>query len=1798
MENSEPIAILGAGCRFPGGADSPDKFWQLLQDGVDAVVRVPAHRASLDPDHLVSPFGGFLESVDGFDPHFFGISPREAGRMDPQQRLFLEVAWEALERAGVPAEGLAGSATGVYAGVYNDDYTWLQIAHPEELDAHTYTGSYQSVLAGRLSYLLDLRGPSLAVDTACSSSLVAVHLACRALRSGEIDLAIAGGVNLIVSPLSNRLTFSVLALSATSRCQAFDARADGFVRGEGCGVIVLKRLSEALADGDPVLAVIRGSAVNQDGRSAGLTAPNPDAQEALVRRALADADVDPAEPACIETHGTGTPVGDPIEAEALARVLGRSGDRPCALSSVKTNIGHLEAAAGIAGLIKMILALRHETIPRNLHFRSLNPKVPIAGTRLYVPAEARPWPRGAERRYAGISSFGVGGTNAHVILEEAPEVPEPAGEIDPGPWLFTLSARTPEALDATAAAWAEAGAVPGDAPRGVSTVGATPSMVQEDLADVAWTAAARRTHHKHRLACVSGSREELAAALAAYRGGEPSPGLTVGRVEPGSVPRKVFVFSGHGSQWTGMGRELLARETVVREVLTACDRALREAAGWSLLDALTEGAPDTVDYVQPMLFSMQMALAALWRSWGVEPDAVVGHSLGEVAAACVAGALTLEEGAWITAHRSRLLRRLSGLGALALADMTPEEAEALLAPYADRLVVGAVNGPRSVLLAGEAAALDEVLAELERRAVFHRRVKADVPSHCPQVEPLCAELRQVVAGKIHPTAAQVPFYSTVTGGPLPGEALDAEQWVRNLRQPVLFFPALERLAEDGCDLFLEVSPHPVLSVPVQESLRHLGRRGTVLPSLRRNEGERATLLASLGALHTLGQPVDWERVHGGRRRVADLPTYPWERQSCWFRGEETERAAPPPPARLLPVASSEVDSIAGEAVGSAAEFYDALSTLLARDRTLAPEGWERGYLTFGILPDDARDFAWPLAFFFPERHPEQHRLLVEAQQELRDTLFRGVDLGRVRKVADLGCGYAADLIALARRHPHLELDGYNVSGGQLAVCRERLRALGLEERVRVHHRDSGRDELPGGRDLVLGFEVTGLVEDKDALFANVARSLEEGGILLLADFVTDLASPLAVRETSTFSITRTELAEVLGRHRLRIAGCVDVSGEVARFLHDPQSAAHVGQVLDELRPDDVARRHLGSWDNIGKALGQKWLSYLLLHVEKSGRALPAEVARANRRALAEPTAYREIAAGAERAGVYRVAWEERAAVGGVGVHRTDQTDRTDRSDSWLLLGDHGGVAEALAARLTARGERCRIAVSWSEALAAESWRGVVHLGGLVGALGLVQGLARAGKAPRLWLVTRGTQAAVEGEAVDPGQAALWGFGRTVAHEHPELRCTLIDLAAGEEGLDQLAAELTADGDERQVALRPGRRSVARLVRARTGAGVAPAPRAEATYLITGGLGALGLEVAQWLAARGARHLALLGRSAPSSAAATVIEELRRGGVRVVTVAADVAVREELERALAEIEREGPPVGGVVHAAGILDDGILLQLDAARLEAVLAPKVAGAWNLHELTLGRDLDLFLLFSSFTGVLGSPGQAGYAAGNAFLDALAHHRRSLGLPALAVDWAPWSDAGLATRAGRGDRLAARGLGSLSTAAALAALERLLAAGLPQAAVLPLDVEAWGRSHPAAAADPFYERLRRAAPAPVAAPVRRETAGDALDRSRLLATALSDRSGLLQEYLRRQVARVLRLPLARVDVAEPLVRLGLDSLMGVELRNRLDVDLQVAVPVGNFLRGDSISLLSRQVLEQLAVALPPSNGGWEQGEI
>ena len=882
MARNEPIAIIGIGCRFPG-ANDPTAFWRLLRDGVDAIGEVPAdrfdHRAFYDPDpatpgKMNTRWGGFLNQVDRFDANFFGISPREAARMDPQQRLLLEVSWEALQDAGQVPGRLAGTQTGVFIGIATNDYGRLQWGDFELIDAYAGTGNALSIAANRISYVLDFRGPSIAIDTACSSSLVAVHLACSSLRNGESTLALAGGVNLILSPAIAINFTKAGAMAADGRCKTFDARADGYVRSEGAGVVVLKPLSKAAADGDPIYAVIRGSAVNQDGRSNGLMAPNPAAQEAVLREAYRQAAVSPGKVQYVEAHGTGTLLGDPIEVQALGAVMGadRPVERPCALGSVKTNLGHLEAAAGIAGLIKVALALRYHEIPPSLHFETPNPLIPFSELPLRVQTALGPWPAESGAALAGVSSFGFGGTNAHVVLEEAPAAGIEASDAkrESSAHLLPLSARSPEALQSLARSYQDFLAGPAS---------------EATVRDVCYTASARLAHHDHRLAVTGDSPTQLAESLDAFLRGETRPGLSSGRKLPAQRRKLVFIFPGQGGQWFGMGRRLIAEEAVFREVIERCDLAMRPYGDWSLLAELeaTDAAQsrlNEIDFVQPALFAVQVGLAALWRSWGIEPEAVVGHSLGEVAAAHVAGVLSLDDAVRVICHRSRLFKRIAGQGAMMAVELSLEDARRLVEDCKDRVSVAVGNGPAATVLSGDPVALAGIADRLQRADVYCRMVDVDFASHSPQIEPLMADLVEALNG-LEARNESLPIYSTVTGQIRNGLEFDALYWARNMREPVLFSTAVQALDEDGYDVFLEISPHPVLLSALQQSFQHSGKDRVALPSLRREEDERTVLLGSLGALYTVGCEFDWNLIYPAEGRCVPLPPYPWQRERYW-----------------------------------------------------------------------------------------------------------------------------------------------------------------------------------------------------------------------------------------------------------------------------------------------------------------------------------------------------------------------------------------------------------------------------------------------------------------------------------------------------------------------------------------------------------------------------------------------------------------------------------------------------------------------------------------------------------------------------------------------------------------------------------------------------------------------------------------------------------------------------------------------------------------------------------------------------
>jgi acyl transferase domain-containing protein len=893
----EAVAIVGIGCRFPGGASDAASFWRLLNAGKDVIAEIPRNRIDVDyyfdaapatRGRMMTRWGGYLDHIDEFDAQFFGTSPREAERMDPQQRLLLETAWEALEDAGQDLRRIDPQSASVFVGQWISDFESRLFVDPEAIDFQMTTGSGRYAASGRLSYFLGFRGPSLTIDTACSSSLVAIHLAVRSIRSGESRIALAGGANVILQPHISVAYSQSRMMAADGRCKFGDASGDGYVRSEGVGLVVLKPLRDAMDDGDRIYAVIRGSAINNDGGSSGsMGTPSQVGQEELLRAAYHDAGVSPGQVGYVEAHGTGTRVGDPVELAALGAVLseGRPQGTRAYIGSVKTNMGHTEGAAGVAGLIKTALALQFGAIPPSIHCRELNPAIPWDKIPCEIPRAPREWPSAFSPRLAGVSAFGIAGTNAHVVLEQAPALGAAAVQACPRQTqLLPLSAKSPEALRALAQSYAD--------------------LLSADAAaalhNVCWNAATRRTTLDHRAVFVAGDRIAMADALRRYASGEAAAAEGVARADVS--PKIAFVLPGQGAQWVGMARELIAREPAFRAALERCDKAARRFVDWSIMEQLAAD-PDSeafllsrIDVIQPVLVALGIAYAELLRTVGVEPDAVVGHSMGEVAAACIAGALDLDPAMQVVCSRSALMRRVSGRGAMALVDLPMTELDGRLAGVRDRVSVAASNGPRSSVISGAPEAVAEVMADLERDGVFCRLVKVDVASHSPQMEPLAAELAMTLDG-LRPASASTPIYSTMLGRRAKGEAFDASYWARNLRNPVLFSTAVSQLAETGATAFLELGPHPILLPSVQQT----APTATTIACGRREEPEQAAFLTMLGGLWTAGVPIDWHRVMPEGGVAFELPLYPWQRERHWVEAAEMHPAgADTSPARARP----------------------------------------------------------------------------------------------------------------------------------------------------------------------------------------------------------------------------------------------------------------------------------------------------------------------------------------------------------------------------------------------------------------------------------------------------------------------------------------------------------------------------------------------------------------------------------------------------------------------------------------------------------------------------------------------------------------------------------------------------------------------------------------------------------------------------------------------------------------------------------------------------------------------------------
>ena len=1594
----EPVAVIGVACRVAGGVSTPADFWTFLLEGRSDVREVPDERwepyLRRDPRNAavlreITRLGTFLDDLPGFDAEFFGVSPREAELMDPQQRLALEVAWEALEHAGVPPRSLAGGDTAVLMGVNSDDYGKLIMEDLPGIEAWTGIGTSLCGIANRVSHLLDLRGPSVAMDAACAASLVAVHQACQMLRNRETSLALAGGVSALIGPGLTRVLDEAGATAPDGRCKTFDAAADGYGRGEGAGVVVLKRLADAVRDGDRVLAVVRGGAIAQDGRTVGIMSPNGDAQADMFRLACDTAGIDPRSIGFVEAHGTGTPTGDPTEIGALARVYGagRPDDDRCRIGSVKPNVGHLEGGAGVIGLIKAVLALHHETIPPTTGITELTPAVDWATSGLRVPRRPEPWPRGAEPRRAAVCSYGYGGTIAHVLLEEAP-AGEPATPTETArPTVVPLSARSAARLERQAEALADH----------LRAVGQPVPAVAAAL----WR---RRDHEPVRAAVVAEHPHELVAGVDALSRGDSTTHLVTGTV-PGGEPRDaVWVFSGHGSHWPGMGRELIASEPAFARVIDEVDDVFRVELGFSAREALITGELGGTDRVQALTFAMQVGLAAVLRARGVAPAAVIGHSVGEVAACVVSGVFDLLHGAAVACYRARGFREVAGEGAMALVRLPFADADSRLSGRTD--VVAAISASlESCVISGTTGAVAAVCDEWAADGVVVRRVNTDVAFHSPAMDALTADLARRVAGLPPSRPADIALYSTALEDPRSDAPRDPDYWITNLRGRVRFAEAVAAAAEDGHRLFLEVSAHPVVSHSVAETLLGLGiDEHAAVPVLRRDTPEVRAVATSVAWLHCHGASVE-HGVGPDDAWADDLPATQWRHRRFW-------RVPTPPPG-----GSGVHDTASHTLLGGRTDVSGAVATAMWQTR----------------LDDDTRPY--------PGDHPVQGTEIVPAAVLLNTFLGAagGGALTNVHLRTPVAPGRARDIqivmqdraLTLASRLTDTGDGGWLVHSSAVVAGADDVDELldtgfDLEAaRLRCTEVLPNRhvvDALAALGVAAMGFDwdIRDMRRGPGELFAVVAAAAD-GAVppswASLVDAATSAASvvfdgPPRLRMPARIERVRVHgappsVATLLVRRRPDTTTTdvviADGSGSVLVSI--------TGMTFEELENPgrewsaaDGGLLHRVAWHEIG------W--------NPEGR--PSGVVLVGGDADGLDVAVRDLTA----AGVPYLAVEDPAE-----------------------FADTAGEFERLAGEL---GPTAVVVVLPREDDAPQTSVDLV--------MRTLTLLLERDVAARLWVLTAGVH-----EGIGLAHAPLWGLARVAAAEHPQVWGGVIDVSR--DGGLPLGALATLHGHG-VVVIRGGVARVARLAPA-TGTSGAPMTCAPGgTYLITGGTGALGLRMAHRLADLGARRVVLLSRSglphrstwdAARSEAVRAVSALEERGVTVRVAAIDLGA-DGSAAALRDALRDLPPVRGVVHCAGVEAGALLSNTTPADFAAAMHPKVDGTVVLHEMFPPEQLDWMVLFSSCGYLAGFPGQGAYACANSFLDVMARHRRSLGDRTTAVAWTAWRGLGMGSASEFvAAQLDALGMGTVGVDDAMRALDLAMRDDDANVVVLPLAPAAAG---------------------------------------------------------------------------------------------------------------------------------------------
>ncbi|QWR78733.1 type I polyketide synthase [Candidatus Magnetomonas plexicatena] len=2053
----EPIAIIGLGCRLPGGVINPNSYWKMLEHGTDAITEVPASRWDIDdyyssdpdaPGKMYCRYGGFLDSVDTFDAHLFGISPKETVNIDPQHRILLEVTWEAIENAAISSDTLYGSNTGVFVGISGFEYGALQFTAQDArlINAYSGVGAGLCVAAGRLSYTFGLTGPSMSIDTACSSSLVATHLAVQSLRRRECNMGIAAGVNLILIPAPNIIFSRARMLSPYGRCKTFDASADGYVRGEGCGVVVLKRLSDALSDGDKILAIIRGSAVNQDGPSGGLTVPSGPAQGRVIRSALSDGGVEPAEVSYIEAHGTGTPLGDPIEVNSLGAVFNKvkSKSDPLIIGTVKTNFGHLEAAAGVAGLIKVVLSIQHGTIPPHLHFKTPNPHIDWAAIPIEVASDKRTW---SGKKIAGVSSFGFSGTNAHVVLEESPQYKTVDSGLNRPLHILTLSAKTDEALSELTVRYKE-------------LLTSQPDII---VSDFCYTSNVGRNHFNRRRFVIGQTAEEILGGLSAKDDFQL----------PQGYPKIAFLFTGQGGLTAGMGQNLYENSPVFRDTLTECNKILLKHIDVPLLELMYGGiSADVLNetrYAQPVLFCLEYSLYKLWQSWGIEPGALLGHSIGEYTAACVSGVFSLEDALMLVAKRGRLMWEAPGEGTMAA--VFASETVVLEELTSEDVSIAAVNGHDSVVISGLRNSVMETCKRLSERGIKSTELVVSHGFHSRLMEPVLESFAKTADTVVY-HRGKIPIVSNITGGYYSGEE-SSDYWVKHLRGTVRFLSGIETLYKDGYRVFVELGPGSVL---LSMGKRNIDDKATAwLPSLRANQNEWRQMLKSVGALYVCGMDINWKEFNApyGYRKVAELPNYPFARKRYWIDVKPRAFMTETPLSLLgmkLPLATGDVvfenefsyefpdfikqHRIYGSVVVPAAVFIEMALTAakhLLKSETIALKNFsilqpliisenDRRKVQTLIVNDG--EFAFKIFSRLVENTDDNQPWILHVNGAISNSSF---DITESLESVKARCTKEHNVSGIYRQFSSQELEyGTDFQAMQKlwSADGEALSLISLSDSAAM---DSSKYNIhPIAIDAVL--QTAAALIDAEETFLPVGF----GALQTKPQSVTKLWSHAKTifKSDNEIKLNFTVFTED-GAPVMFIEGLTAKKADRTKLLSKTKHDDFLYDIVWERKDTQQSEKLLektGQWaiftnrDGIGEQLTSIF--------KENG--LESVLVRAG-------NTFRELSDG----------------------------------KNYEINPQSAGDFEKL---FTSIGKLTGVVYLWSAGVSGSEF-GVDHLG-VIGLLHTVQALVKHENV-KLMIATRGVWQVGDDEGKDiiPYQSPVWGFGRVLFLEHPELTAKLVDLPAMPVQNETffLYNELFNGDKEQQVALRNDIRFVCRLKRrkaiaesentalklteyggmdalklkpaqrrnpseneveievkaaglnfrdvlnalgmlreysgnkapqdvifgfecsgvvSRTGSAVkdikpgdsviaapvngtfstyttvnsnfaSPMPeklsftdaatvpltyltawyglivcgklkagerilihaaaggvgcaavqiakmigadiyatasrgkwdflraqgvnhimdsrsldfsdeimtitqgcgvnmvlnslngeyipkslrvlsnggrfieigkigiwteeevkrhrpdvsyhsfdmgevsertpliiremfkaltthlnsgelkplfnkvfpitdavsafrymaaakhvgkvvlkidavpsriiRNDATYIITGGLGALGLELSQWLVEKGALYIVLTGRHGATTEAREKISQLEAQGVRVMVVSADVSVTKDVERICTVIDKEMPQVRGVFHAAGVLDDSVIVNQNAERFRKVMEPKVSGTWNLYNIIENREIDFFVLFSSAASVLGSAGQSNYAAANTFLNSAAHYFSGCGIRTIAINWGIWASTGMTAK--RPENIAAIGFNKIEIKDGLSILEKLLYDKHTNTCVIDLNWNTYLARLPQGTNSGFLEYFY----AEISGSASPETlnTGDVPESDilkNLRAASSESRLELLVSYIKGAVNRILGSDRdANIFIEEPIMEQGFDSLMSVEFRNLISKELNIALPVG-----------------------------------